>query len=219
MAADQRALRIATADDSHLDGMVAVHARAFPGEFLTLLGPAVLRAFYRFYIRQPQGIALVVVETGSGAVLGLVCGGEPTLRRRFGRRYAFRLVQGVVRGALQHRHVRQRLVEHLQRVLGGALRRLRGRTGGASSTAQPDLPPGRWSSLLSICADPRQRGRGIGCMLMEGFREESRRRGYELMRLSVHNDNQAARYLYERCGWSIALATASGSYFTRATEP
>jgi RimJ/RimL family protein N-acetyltransferase len=48
---------------------------------------------------------------------------------------------------------------------------------------------------------------------MEGFRDESRRRGLAGMRLSVHNDNEAAIALYERCGWRRVLVTPSGTFF------
>ena len=218
MATSQPRLQIVTADDTHLAGMVALHTRAFAGEFLTLLGPSVLRAFYRFYVRQAQGIALVAVEADSAAVRGLVCGGDPGLRRRFIRRCAGQLIRGAVQGACRHRRVRQRLSDHGRQAGAGLSRRLRGRPDAALTNPEPNLPPGRWSSLLSICADPDHRGRGIGRLLMEGFRAESRRRGYRLMRLSVHNDNTAAIQLYEQCGWSIASTSTTAAYFTRATD-
>ena len=50
---------------------------------------------------------------------------------------------------------------------------------------------------------------------MEAFRAESSRRGYQSMRLSVHNDNQAAIALYKKTGWEVVMTSAKGTYFRR----
>ncbi len=215
----QRGAVVVAAEERHLDGMVRLHARAFAGEFLTLLGPGVLRAFYRFYREHEQGICLVAVDEPAATVLGLVCGGEPELRRRFVQTHAVPLAWACLRASVTYARVRQRLRQHA----GRGLARLRRRDRGGAAGRRPPQPrpasSGRWSSLLSICADPDQRGGGIGGLLMESFREESRRRGYTAMRLSVHNDNAAAIGLYRRCGWEVLATTPAGTYFARSTEP
>ena len=52
---------IVPAEPDHLPDLVNCHISAFPGEFLSLLGPTFLRDFYRFYINTPDGIALVAL--------------------------------------------------------------------------------------------------------------------------------------------------------------
>lgn len=219
MNGHRQALVVVAAEQQHLDGMVRLHARAFTGEFLTLLGPGILRSFYDFYRRQERGICLVAIDQDTSAVLGLVCGGVPELRRRFLRSHPIVLARACLRASITQARARQRLRQHADRVLTSMLRNARAGAGNRRPPQTEPAPPDPWSSLLSICADPDQRGRGIGGLLMESFREESRRRGFTSMRLSVHNDNAAAIGLYRRCGWTVLATTPTGTYFARSTEP
>ena len=50
-------VRIASADD--VADIVRIHREAFPGFFLTSLGPRFLELMYREYMRHPCGIVLV----------------------------------------------------------------------------------------------------------------------------------------------------------------
>ncbi len=203
----------------HLEGMVACHLAAFPGEFLSLLGRSVLRAMYRFYIRQAGGICLVTVDRQTGRVSGLVAGGAPQLRARFIRRHVLGLAAAALLKALTHPRVRRRLGEHLARAFRALARKLGLARRSGGHLAPPEDPPGTWSNLLSVCTHPDFRGRGLGVVLMEAFAAESARRGYRTMRLSVHNDNAAAIALYRRCGWKPIMVVPSGTYFKRSIEP
>jgi ribosomal protein S18 acetylase RimI-like enzyme len=202
--------------------MADVHVDAFPGEFMTLLGRGVLRAFYRWYVQQPGGIALIVEDPTEGEVLGLVAGGDPALKPRFMRRHAPHLALAALVASIRHRRARERLVEHVRTAARRFLSTGR-RAGGQPDSAdvhEPSEPAaGTWSNLLSICTAPAARGRGVGRLLMNGFRDESRRRGLTGMRLSVHNDNGAAIALYERCGWRRILVTPSGTFFWQEIAP
>jgi len=202
----------------HLEGMVDCHELAFPGEFLTLLGRGVLRALYRYCMQRPEGICLVALDERSGRVGGLVAGGEPTLRGRFMRKHALRLVAAAAGKAVVHGRVRRRLCEHLGAALRAVGRKLHLLPAGGKHPSPPEDPPGTWSNLLSICTHPDFRGRGLGSALMEAFRADSARRGYKTMRLSVHNDNAAAIALYQKCGWKPILTTPAGTYFKRSVE-
>lgn len=207
---------VVKATPQHLDGMVRVHIDSFPGEYLALLGPDFLRAFYGYYIHH-NGIVLVAVEQ-SGRVLGLVAGGPPQMRSQFLRSHALRFLATAIGKSLVHRRVLQRNLEHFGSAIRGIGRRLH-LVPVTTVPPAPEPPAGTWSNLLSICADPKARGRGVGQALMEAFRHESAARGYRTMRLSVHNDNLAAIRLYEKAGWAKVLTVPSGTYFMRsATE-
>ena len=209
---------VAAAEVEHLDGMADAHVAAFPGQFLTLMGRGFLRCFYRFYVAQPGGIALVAVEPATGRVAGLVVGGEPALRGRFLRRHLVRFLATALPRAFVHSRVRRRLGEHLGDALGKIGRKLRLLSPERRPPEPPEDPPGTWSNLLSVCTRPEFRGRGVGTVLMEAFRAESRRRGYRSLRLSVHNDNEAAIALYKKAGWQAILTTPRGTYFKRSVE-
>ena len=69
--------------------MVQVHIRAFPGFFLTLMGPRFLHLLYTGFLNHPTGISLVAYAQGKPSqVLGFVVGTtQPSgffLQLRFG---------------------------------------------------------------------------------------------------------------------------------------
>lgn len=208
--------QVVAARDSHIDQMVACHMAAFPGEFLTLLGYRILYAFYCFCIRYHGGICLTAVMTG-GRVVGVVAGGDPGLRSTFLRKYFLRLMWAAAGGAVLHRRVRERLVQHIGAKLWGLGRRLRGKLC-RDRAIEPVLPLGTWSNLLSIGVHPSARGQGLGRTLIEGFCAESKRRGFKIVRLSVHSDNAAAIALYHKTGWKPVLVTRRGTFFIRSVE-
>ncbi|UCG57500.1 MAG: N-acetyltransferase [Phycisphaerales bacterium] len=202
---------IVRANSQHLDGMVRCHIASFPGQFMTVVGARFIKGFYRFYLREN---AVLFVATGSsGIVVGLVCGGEAGLRQKFSRRRAPFYAPDIILGAIKNDRARERLFHHLRSAAKGLLASIarRGRSGKElhDNTAHPPL------SLLSICADPDFRGRGVGVALMERFEQESRTLGYKLMRLSVHADNQAAINLYAKCGWERLYEADGGIYFRK----
>jgi len=53
---------------------------------------------------------------------------------------------------------------------------------------------------------------------MEAFCAESKRRGYEQMRLSVHLDNNAAVALYRKSGWQEIFRNDNGIYFVKVLQ-
>lgn len=211
-------IRVANATEEQVGDMARVHLAAFPGEYLTSLGPKVLIPFYRFYIKRGSGIALAAVDN-SGRILGFVVGGDPGLRAQFLRKYAYTVAKAITANLFRHRNVWTQSLFHLQRGLRSLPRRIRAGFSGARDESCEFLSPsptGTWSTLLSICTHPDARGRGVGSALMVGFEQESRGRGYLAMRLSVHNDNEAAIQLYRKNGWIEFHRTESGTYFKRS---
>jgi ribosomal protein S18 acetylase RimI-like enzyme len=202
----------------HLPEMVQVHMASFPGEFLTLLGPGFLRIFYRYFIGHPKGISLVAVKQGDGCVIGLVTGGAPELRSNFLRKHILRFFSTSLSKSFTNYRVRERLCEHIidtLRVVSSKLRLVSPK----NSLVEPVVgAPGTWSNLLSVCVHPDYVGCGIGRKLMEGFRISSAQKGYLIMRLSVHNDNEAAIALYKKSGWQAVLTCPSGTYFKRSIK-
>lgn len=216
MTEQRPTVRIAPAEAEHFAGMAEAHLAAFPGEFLTLLGPAFLRAFYGYFSRRPDGISLVALDE-AGRLIGLVTGGAPALRSKFLRRHLARFLATAFVKSFVHDRVRRRMAEHFVGGLKAIGRKLR-LVPPSAAPAPPDDPPGTWSNLLSICTAPEARGRGVGKALLEAYRAESARRGYKTMRLSVHNDNPSAIALYQKCGWRAVLTTQRGTYFKRGVE-
>ncbi len=199
----------------HIDGIVKCHVAAFPGEFMTNLGPRFLACFYKYYIDHRDGIVLVAVDENNDEIVGLVAGGKPELRRRFTRRRMPLFAGSIIARAIANGQVRRRLREHFGQIVKKIAVKLHVAPTQVRKTQPQEDPKGSWSSLLSICTRPDYRSKGIAKMLMEGFRTQSEHRGYKTMRLSVHNDNKAAIALYKKCGWEPILTVPSGTYLKR----
>lgn len=208
-------VQVRLAGPGDLPGIVRCHLAAFPGQFLSRLGPTFLEAYYRFYLDAPGGINLVAIDSGD-RVVGFVSGGDPALRGRFIRTRVPGFLGLLVRQGLRDPFVRRRLRVHL----GNLVRTLAGRLEGAWSRrpAAGSQNPKGVSVLLSIAVDPASTGQGIGRRLMEAFRQQSRSLGFIAMELSAHRDNEPAIGLYRACGWEVVSQDADGVYFRRGTD-
>lgn len=217
MSKNNQGLSVIVAEERHLDEMVQCHIKAFPGEFMTLIGARFIKDFYKFHMSHEDGIVFVALGS-SGKVVGLVAGGKPELREQFSRRRVPLYVLDIAFSAITSNYARRRLLQHMCSAIKKILTKL-GLTADNAVKVEPlPDPPGTWSSLLSICTDPEFCDRGVGKLLMQTFRAESMARGYKTMRLSVHPDNNAAIALYKRCGWKIILESPRGLYFKRSVE-
>ncbi len=169
-----------------LDGVVEAHRSAFPGYFLTILGPRFLRIFYSAFLEGNAG-TLLVCEQPPGVVVGFVAGTrQPVeffarLRRRSGLRLAFAALPAVPRHPCR---VAERFLAAIR--YGGD------RPGGL---------PGYWllSSLGVLAAASRH---GTGGALVERFCDHARQadaRGVYLVTDGTEND--AALRFYGRRGF------------------
>ncbi|WP_394673355.1 GNAT family N-acetyltransferase [Limnobacter sp.] len=68
-------IQIRPAQPNDISQMVQVHLQAFPGFFLTLMGPRFLSLLYSGFLNHPSGISLVACPQNNAAeVLGFVAG-------------------------------------------------------------------------------------------------------------------------------------------------
>lgn len=198
--------------------MVDCHVAAFPEELPTRLGRGFLRGMYRYFLRRPEGIAFVAVGPDE-VVEALVVGGEPWLRPRYVKRNILSFMSRILVKSITCRYVRQRFFA----LAGKGFKRIAQKLHLVSRESDPDREPadpaGKWSLLQFICSHPAYRGRGAGRALVLAFEDESRRRGYAAMRLTVALDNVPAIGLYKKCGWQEAGQTRTLMYFDRVIPP
>jgi len=193
--------RIVPIEHKHVPGIVDVHLRAFPGFFLTFLGPKFLAVFYGSFLVDPTGVALVAEEPHAGRVLGFVAGPfAPTgyFKRLLKRRWwAFCLAS--VRAILRRPAVIKRLFRAV--------------------FYRGQAPPGPPRSLLSaIAVAPEAQGRNIGRSLLDAWVAEVRRRGSPGCFLTTDaEDNERINRFYESCGWRVesAYTTPEGRLMNR----
>lgn len=165
-----------------------LHIEAFPGFFLSKLGPRFLREFYRGFLSDPTAIA-IVATAHSGTVVGAVVGTfEP---------------QGFF-----SRLLKRRLVGFFLASIDAVLRRPNAAPRLLKAIAYRGQVPVHVSGALlsSICVDPQAQARGIGSQLISHFGMEVRSRGMAAYLLTDRDDNVSANAFYVRNGWALAAS-------------
>jgi GNAT superfamily N-acetyltransferase len=169
------------ADPEHVDQIVRVHLAAFPGFFLSTLGPSFLRLFYRELQADPAALLLVSLRKGrvTGVVGGVVDESEffRSLRQR--RQGAF------IRASLRTLMRRPATARPLWR----ARRR--------HAQHQDGVP----ATLLTLAVDPGEQGHGTGRALVKAFTEDLIERNidsYKLTTDALDNDATIQFYLSQR---------------------
>jgi GNAT superfamily N-acetyltransferase len=168
-----------------------MHLAAFPGFFLSRLGPRFLREFYAGFVDDPGAVtAVAVAEDGHvrGVVVGTLQPAGFFLRLLKRRWWAF----AGASIAVVLRHPRR-----LPRLLGAL--RYRG--------AVPLEVSG--ALLSSICVAPDAQGAGVGRGLLTAFEEVVDNEGLSAYLVTDRDDNDATNLFYISNGWRLA-----GSYTT-----
>jgi ribosomal protein S18 acetylase RimI-like enzyme len=178
-------LRAASQQD--VPEIVAVHLRAFPGFFLTRLGPRFLAELYQGFIQDPSGIIFVACD--NDAVVGFVAGTDSPegffgrLLRRRGARFLLAAASAFVSAPLLVGHRLARAVVY---------------RGERPSSVQ------RAALLSSVGVNPQASGTGIGRRLVDAFCDEALRRGVQHVYLTTDRDqNVLANRFYANCGFTL----------------
>lgn len=188
-------VRAATADD--IPAIAAVHAEAFPGFFLSLLGPGFLRAYYRAVLRFDGGRLYVAAD--AGRIVGFVAGFIDPARfyaamKRNPWKFAWPLAVGLVR--------RPWLVGRAVARVAAVV--VHGRAAGDRAEA------GSRAELSSLAVRPSSQGKGIGRRLVQTFLESARRTPAAVVSLTTDaRRNDDVNAFYERFGFGLARRRSS----------
>jgi len=180
-----RSLIIRPMKSEDLARVVKVHVTAFPGFFLSFLGPRFLSLFYGEAILLGE---IALVADLRGEVVGLVMGStrpgrffRDLLRRRL---LAFALASAPA--VLRRPSVALRVARALLKP--GAAAKVEGT-----------------STLMSIAVDPSVQGVGAGKALVLGFIDEAARRGAVRVDLTTDKEgNDRTNSFYRSLGFSVA---------------
>lgn len=169
-----------------LDGVVAVHLDAFPGFFMTQLGPRFLREYYRCVVEYPRGILLT--ENSGGDSIGFVAGFvDPVPFYRELRRRRVRLGFAACAGLLARPQRLFTLLVNYRR---------------AGGTAQQP-PDARTAELSSLAVTPNAGGQGVGSRLVDAFTEAAGVLGADRVMLTTDaHGNDAINAFYQRLGFT-----------------
>jgi ribosomal protein S18 acetylase RimI-like enzyme len=170
-----------------LPRIVAAHQVAFPGFFLTMLGPRFLGELYAGFLT--AGSSICYVADDRGECLGFVVGTtEPAgfFKRLLARRWHAFLYAGLSR-LMRHP------VSVSQRFLAALFFR------GDLTAVITDA-----TLLSSLAVHPPAKGKGIGLALVEKFCAEAVARGSNYVYLMTDEDNNhRVNCFYRKCGFSL----------------
>lgn len=192
------AVSIRRAVPPDVGAVVAVHAAAFPDFFLTRLGPAFLRAYYRAVLECDAGWLLIANRDGQ--TIGFVAGFADPDRFYAGlKRRPWRFAVPLALGLLQRPWLIARIVTRVAAVV---------RRGRPSPSARPGAASCEMSSLA---VHPTAQQQGIGGMLVAAFIESARGVDAACIRLTTDaRDNDAVNAFYARSGFRLVCHRAGG---------
>lgn len=169
-----------------LDAVVAVHIAAFPGFFMTQLGPRFLREYYRCVVEYPRGILLT--EDSGGDCIAFVAGFvDPAPFYRELRSRRVRLGLAACAGLLTRPRRLFTLLANYRR---------------AGGTAQQPSDA-RAAELSSLGVAPSAGGQGVGSRLVHAFIEAAGALGADRVMLATDaHGNDAVNGFYRRLGFA-----------------
>ncbi len=205
----QRSARVRDARPEDLDTVVRLHAAAFPGFFLTRLGPRFLKAYYRLVLE--RGILQVIVqdEQTCGFVAGFLAPAQfYRTMKRDARRFAIPLLIALA--------ARPRLVLHIVR---SVLRVSRAKSEAAHDSDEV-------CELSSLAVHPRWQRQGLGGQLVRAFLSRARNLGAAEVRLTTGAcGNDRVRRFYQGLGFRLTRTFLQSSgrrmveYSARLRDP
>jgi ribosomal protein S18 acetylase RimI-like enzyme len=163
--------------------VTAVHLAAFPGFFLSFLGPRFLRELYRAIVADEEGIAFIAAD--GGRIIGFVAGsGSAGFYRRAALRRWLRFGWASLGALMRKPLIARRLLRALF------------------------APPKMSSSgalLMSLAVDPGLQRSGAGKLLTRAFIDCARHRGAVAIVLTTDKaGNDAVNAFYCAQGFTVA---------------
>ncbi len=196
--------RIQPADIKEL---VKVHREAFNGYMSTRIGDNYIAVFIKWFIKVEGNIAEVATIDGRPA--GYVAGSNAA----YDPAKTYGVILAGIWGILTHPKVwfQEDVIANVKSRFRTGVNILRKRSRKKKANVetylhQMKLKDGkvlRKIGLASIAVAPWAQGYGLGGKLMKAFEDDAKAMNYNRMQLSVYNDNDGAKHVYEKYGWRL----------------
>ena len=174
-----------------LGAVVQIHQAAFPGFFLTRMGPRFLRAYYAAVLEFPRHLALVA-ETDRPVGFAVGFTDAPEFYQFFAQRKR-RLLPLMAIAVLRHPSLVLALLSNARRV--------------ETKAAASDKAAVEMSSLATL-----RPGGGVGGQLVEAFADAAAQAGGRSILLTTDAEgNAAVRQFYEKSGFVLEGHEQRGS--------
>lgn len=189
MTMESLTIRITAGHD--IPAVAAIHAAAFPDFFLTRLGPAFVRNYYRQVVEFDAGWLLIAER--DGLPIGFVAGfAEPDRFYAGLKRRPWRFLLPLAFGLARRPWLLSRILRR------GAAVALRG------DGRPDDCGTIGDCELSSLAVLPGMQGQGVGLRLVAAFVQVAQAHQASLIRLTTDaRDNDAVNAFYARAGFSL----------------
>jgi GNAT superfamily N-acetyltransferase len=203
--------------DADLRDAASIHRDVLDMEFLSRLGPAFMRAYYRAWIEAPGSISLAALDD-DGRLLGVLLGAsEPATHvRAMVRHRGLGLgIKLVTYASFHPRLAKDLLVTRSRRYARGISRLLATRRTRAPNSQTQRAEP-VVGEITHVLVRSEAQGRGVGRGLVVAAVNAARLAGVEELVLVTPPD-LTARHFYESLGWRPegAMQSRSGEDFLR----
>jgi ribosomal protein S18 acetylase RimI-like enzyme len=185
MASLNRSISVTKADPSMPASfwreIAVLHQREIQRGFISSLNPKFLESIYKSIARSNDAFLLVATESGTGRLLGFICGSTNTkatlvhVMVQSGARLVFALLPN----AISFRTIRK-MFETVRYAKGNG---------------NPGTLPR--AEILNFCVDRRVQGKGIGGMLFAALRNEYRLRAVKQIKIVTGESQVSAQRFYE----------------------
>lgn len=188
-----RFVPMAELDEAGLHQLAVLHHSTMR-TLLSDLGLPIVSKYYQVARSDKSVLCICALDT-TGKMIGWVVGSpDPAaVNSKLRQPLTWFLLQ-MVRVAVTHPHVLKQLVSSV-----------------LSSASDEVVKPGE-VELTYIGVAAASQGQGLGRTLLHKFVEESRRKGYHSVVLSVEEENKAAVALYENFGFKVIKSFSEGRY-------
>ncbi|HOK96038.1 MAG TPA: GNAT family N-acetyltransferase [Anaerohalosphaeraceae bacterium] len=187
---------------SHIDLVVDIHIKAFPGFFLSFLGPRFLKEFYQSFAEDPIGIGFVAVDSDCNQVIAVTVG--PLVPAGYFKRLLKRKWWAFCLASISAVIKKPSVIKRLFRAVF-----YRG-----DSPAHADA----LALLSSIAVSPDVQAKGIGAALVNAFVQEVKKRGGKGIFLTTDaQGNDKVNRFYQKMGFTLesSYTTPEGRQMNR----
>ena len=187
---------------SDLDGVVKLHKHCFPDSIsiFTALSDDIVKRFYEQAVEEPECVAAVLEEPGSGRIVGLAFGTmKPGFQRRFLRRHFFRFVWGIFSAFVVNPALRDALCKRFKHITHRLLEKHNSASNG--SGVPPANGPEAFYIILGVHS--QWRGRGNAGRLVNYLVARMFEAGAGRILGFIPSNNLPSLKLHKRLGWNI----------------
>ncbi|MGE0533423.1 MAG: type I polyketide synthase [Pirellulales bacterium] len=203
----------------HAAEMPELHIKAFPGYFLTLMGPGFLQRFYAEFCLHPFSYGCVARSTRTGKLVAVATGSAnvPAHFKHFYRSHAPYLAMCLATKSVVSSAARRAVLQRTSHAMHALRMLIPGMRPPASTAAVSDKDPPNQCPVrfLSMGIDPEWRATKASIETTQRFEEIVRAAGHKRYGCSILADNERAIGFFTGMGFELTFRSSKGCWFEK----